>query len=126
MAESIEQGDLRGKRPIARVKLAQFSWASGATDAVSKDLPFTGMMRQFVTVVNDNTANRTATVAILDGDDYELYSLAAIPENATTVTTLSSSTEVCVPQGCTVKVTPSGDPGASGMTVDVTFMGYNP
>jgi hypothetical protein len=123
MAESIERMDTNTKRPVARVKLAQFSWASGETAAVSKEFPFNGIVKAHVTVVNDNTRNRTATVEVVDADSYSLYSLAAIPENATTTTVLTRDTDIYVPSGSSVTVTPSGDPGAGGMTVDVTFYG---
>ena len=126
MAEKITKVDSNLKNPVARIKLAQFSWASGETAAVTKMFPFNGIVRQFHTVINDNTGNRTATVAIVDEDSYPIHSTAAIPENATTTTTLTADTEAYVPSGCNVTVTPSGDPGEGGMTVDVTFIGYSP
>ena len=125
MAERIERADGKSKRPVARIKLAQFAWASGATAAVTKELPFNGVVKAHVAVITDNTGNRTATIAVVDGDSYSLYSVAAIPENATTTTVLTRDTEIYVPSGCSVSVTPSGDPGAGGMTVDVTLYGVS-
>ena len=126
MAEKIDRGDGTGRNPVARIKLAQYSWASGETAAVEKSFPFNGIVQQFVTVVNDNTGNKTATVTIEDEDDYTIYSLGGIAEAATTVTKLTADTQVYVPNGCVVKVTPSGDPSTSGMTVDLTFIGISP
>ena len=126
MAEKINRGDGTGRNPVARVKLAQYTWASGAAAAVEKSFPFNGIVQQFVTVVNDNTGNRTATVAIHDEDGYTIHSTSGIAENATTVTKLTADTQAYVPNGCTIKVTPSGDPSTSGMTVDVTFIGISP
>ena len=123
MTERIDRAEGRSKRPIARVKLAQFSWATGETAAVEKELPFNGIVKAFVTVVSANTNDRTVTVAIVDGDSYSLYSLGSISHTATTTTVLTRDTEIYVPSGCSVKVTPSDDPGATGVTADVTFYG---
>lgn len=122
MAEKItDQRKSTGyERPVFRVKLAQFVWASGATAAVSKNFPANGIVKAFTTVVNDNTSGATATVAILDEDSYTLYTSGAIAEAATTVTT---ALDIYVPSGSTVKITPSKDPSTTGMTVDVTFYG---
>ncbi|MCP4537778.1 MAG: hypothetical protein GY832_11595 [Chloroflexi bacterium] len=123
MAESIERADTLGQRPVARVKLAQYSWDSGETAAVTKEFPFTGVVKCFVSEVSDNTGNRTITVAVVDEDSYSIYSKGTIAENATTTTVLTRDTDIFVPAGCSVTVTPSGDPGVGGMTADVTFYG---
>ena len=126
MAESIVRGDTNGRRPVARVKLAQFSWTTAETAAVEKELPFNGIVKCHVAVVSANANNRTANVAIVDGDSYALYTSGELTTAATTTTVLSRDTEVYVPSGCSVKVTPSGVPGnngTTGMTVDVTLYG---
>ena len=126
MTESINRADGKSKRPVARVKLAQFSWTTAETAAVEKELPFNGIVKCHVAVVSTNANNRTATVAIIDGDSYALYTSGALTTAATTTTVLSRDTEVYVPSGCSVKVTPSGAPGnivTTGMTVDVTLYG---
>lgn len=111
------------KHPVWREKLAQFTWASGVGTAGTANFPVCGIMRAFVAVVSNTTNNITITVAITDEDSYELYSLAAIADNGTTVTTLTAHTEIFIPEGSIITVTPSGDPGLSGATVDLTFIG---
>jgi hypothetical protein len=111
------------KHPVWREKLAQFTWASGASAADTANFPICGIMRAFVTVVNATTNNITITVAITDEDSYQLYSLGAIADDGTTVTTLTAHTEIFIPEGSIISVTPSGDPGLSGATVDLTFIG---
>jgi hypothetical protein len=111
------------KRPIFRCKLAQQSWADGETDAIDVEIPICGILNQYATKVSDNTGNKTMTVSIYDEDDQLLYTAAGIAENATTVTKLTADTEVCIPAGSYCKMTPSGDPGVSGLTVDVTLIG---
>lgn len=124
MAEKFTDSRKSGApQPVWRAKFAQFSWASGESAADEKEIPFNGILKAHVAVVSDNTGNRTITVAIEDEDDYQLYSLSGIAENATTTTVLTRDTEVYIPTGSVVKVTPSGDPGSGGMTVDVTFYG---
>jgi len=95
----------------------QFSWASGASAAKTQPISHNGFLKQFYTIINDNTGNRTLTVEILDQDSVSVYSLAGIAENATTTTQLTTTTMAPVGEKYFVKVTPSGDPGASGMTV---------
>jgi hypothetical protein len=56
-------------------------------------------------------------VEILDKDSVSIYSQAGVPENATTSYQLTTTTMAPVGEQYLVKVTPSGDPGASGMTV---------
>jgi hypothetical protein len=97
--------------------------SGGESDAISVALPVSGVIYAHATAVSDNTGNRTMTVAITDEDSISLYSLAAIPENATTVTRLTAGTEIYVPAGCNVTLTPSDDPGEGGMTCTVTFYG---
>jgi hypothetical protein len=116
------------KKTIRRIVVPQVSVADGATAAVDSIIgSLNGTIRQFTVTVNDNTNNVTATVAFLDADDYVMHSEAAIAENATTAFqywTLSGTDlplALLVDDTITVRMTPSGDPGASGMTVDIVF-----
>lgn len=113
----------RERHPVWRVECDQLSWASGDSTAQSFAFPINGVIQEFTAVLNDNTGNKTVTVAIRDEDNYSLYTSGALAENATTVTKLTADTQVYVPDGCNVLVTPSGDPGASGLTVDLVFYG---
>ena len=126
MALKVNRGDGTTARPIGRIKLAQFSWASGASAASTVTMPLNGIMRVMIVVVSSSTNSVTATVAITDEDSYTLYSLGTIGAGATTVTTLTADTEIWVPSGSSVTVTPSGDPGTTGVTVDVTFIARSP
>lgn len=86
------------------------TWASGVTAAVTHKLYENGMIRAHVFSCNNCTNGITFTVEILDNDSNSIYSLAAIPENATTLT---SSLAIPVNKEFSVKITPSGDPGVS-------------
>lgn len=126
----IDRRDISGRYPVARYELAQQSWASGASAAATAYLyNINGIVEQIEVTINDNTGNRTATVAIASEDAGSLYSQAAIPENATTVYTALSNkgtpdasfNPFLVCGDLTFTVTPSGDPSTTGMTVDVAI-----
>jgi len=113
---------------ISRYECPRVTIPNGGTAAVSSSaLRLNGIIRQISVTVNDNTGNKTATAAIVDEDSITLWSEAGIAEAATTVFqywTLSSTDlplAVCVDGNITIKVTPSGDPGTSTMTVDVVL-----
>lgn len=111
------------KDPVFRVKLEQFTWASGVSTVVSKSVPVNGKVRVIVGVANNSTNSITYTTTIVDEDSYQLYTKADWAENATEVVTLTADTEVFVPAGSLINITPSGDPGASGGTFDLTLIG---
>lgn len=113
---------------INRRKVTQHTFANGVTAALEKTLnAVRGICEQIEVVINDNDGNATATVTITSDISGQLYSKAGVPENATTVyrarglagTTDSDFPAFACCSDLTVKVEPSGDPGASGMTVDV-------
>ena len=106
----------------------QQSWASGASGAKEVTIPdVRGRIEQIEVKVSNNTGNVTATVAIASANAGSLYSQAAIPENAATVyraTSDATDFDAFYAAGdLTVTITPSGDPGASGLTVDVNLYG---
>ena len=116
------------KKNIRRLEVPQVSVASGSTAAVNTDIgSINGTIKQMAVTLNDNTNNVTATVAIRDEDDYVIHSEAGIAENATTVFKYMTESGTDLPlavlcDGQTdVLVTPSGDPGAGGLTVDVVL-----
>jgi hypothetical protein len=119
----------RDPQPVARLEFAQGVWASGASGALQKTMTVNGCCEQITVKVNDNTGNRTATVTITDENGATLYSQATIPENATTLyvarshkgTPDASFNPFLAAGVLTATITPSGDPGASGMTVDVAL-----
>jgi len=112
-------------KPVARYEFAQLSWASGASGAKTATLSnINGICEQFKTVASNATNGITVTVAITDADSGSLVSVATIAENATTFSKATSDASdfdaFLVSDGTyTLTVTPSGDPGSSGITVDV-------
>lgn len=109
---------------VARYQFAQQSWAaavSATTEPVLLDV--SGKCEQIEVVVNNNTNNVTATVTITSQNSGTLFTQAAIAENATTVyKATSDSTDFdafLINGNLTAAITPSGVPGASGLTVDV-------
>lgn len=112
---------------VGRIAFEQATWASGVSDAVVKSRPVHGCCEQLTVKVNDNTGNRTATVTITDENAATLFTKSGIAENATATyfarsykQTQDADFNPFLAAGrLTCTITPSGDPGASGMTVDV-------
>ena len=114
---------------INRLHVEQHTFADGVIAALAKTLKGArGICEQIEVVVNNNTGDATATVTITSDLSGQLYTKAGIPENATTAYKargLAGTTDsdfpafLCSGADLTVTATPSGDPGASGMTVDV-------
>jgi hypothetical protein len=106
---------------------AQATWASGVSSAVVKTLNVNGVCEQIAVKVNNNTGNRTATVTITDENGATLFTKSGIAENATATyfarsykgTPDADFNPFLVAGTLTATITPSGDPGESGMTVDV-------
>ncbi len=114
---------------VRKTKLQQQTWANGVSAATNPTAPMHGRLEQIKVTINNNTGNRTLTLAIKDADGDTLLTIAAIPENATTVYTANSEKAVqdanfdalLLDEICTFTCTPSGDPGASGMTADISL-----
>lgn len=112
---------------VGRIAFDQATWASGVSAAVAKSRPVHGCCEQLTVKVNNNTGNRTATVTITDENGATLFTQAGIAENATTTYFARSYKAVqdanfnpFLAAGLlTATITPSDDPGVSGMTVDV-------
>jgi len=111
------------KNPVWRVEFDQFTWANGETGALTKDILINGKVGVIIGKTNNSTNAITYTTTIYDEDSYELYTKADWAENATEVVTLTADTKVLLPPGSKVTITPSGDPGTSGGTFDLTFIG---
>lgn len=115
--------------PVYAYSIAQQSWAAAASGAATVTLAnMNGICEQIEVKLNNNTNNVTATVAIASALGGTLFSQAGIAENATTVLTALSNkgtqdanfNPFLVDGNLTMTITPSGAPGASGLTVDVT------
>ncbi|MCK5017539.1 MAG: hypothetical protein KAS32_10770 [Candidatus Peribacteraceae bacterium] len=124
MAEKIvDRRSNANKDSVFRVKLAQFTWADGVTAAESKAVPVNGRVRVIAGTTNNSTNAITYTTTIADEDSNQLYTKADWAESATEIVTLTVSTEVYVPAGSTITITPSADPGSTGGTFDITLIG---
>jgi hypothetical protein len=124
MTRTAEDKRVRGRQsPVAALQFAQQSWVNGNTDVLTPDLVVNGMVEQIEVVISNATNGITFTVAIATEDGGALYSQAAIPENASTIykaTSDASAFDAFLAAGTlTATLTPSGDPGESGVTVDV-------
>ena len=112
---------------VKRLPIEQQSWASGATAALAPIRKVTGRVEQIVVKISNATNGITFTLTITDEDSAQLYTKASIAENATAIYTANSNKatqdadfNAFLADGTlTFTLTPSGDPGASGVTVDV-------
>jgi len=118
MANEDRRGNTLRTTPVYRKELSTITIASGGTTEVTIDESLNGIIGTIVATVNNTTNSVTATLSIRDEDSAVLYSKAAIAENDITVL---SGVDVLTAGALTVGVTPSGDPGASTMTVDLVF-----
>lgn len=120
MANTIK--DRRGDptHPVVRVDVESHTWISGETAAVDKTVDLNAIWRSAVVEVSNPTNVITVTLALLDQDGCSRSSTAAIARNASTLVSL---TGLWIDEAMTVRVTPSGDPGASGLTVTVHLYG---
>lgn len=110
-----------------RFPFGQAVWVDKETAAVIKTMSVNGCCEQIAVKVSDNTGNRTATVTITDNNGAVLFTKSGISKNATT-TYFARSYKVVQDADfnpflsvdtLTATITPLGDPGANGMTVDV-------
>jgi len=108
------------QKPIARYELAQQTWASGATAAASATIAkLNGQIVMIEVDVDENTTNNiTFTLAIATPNSGSLYSQASIADNGATIYRPSNAI-YAANDTLTFTLTPSGDPGATGATVDV-------
>ena len=103
---------------IVRVELDTITIPNGGTTEVTIPWYLNGVIRTMVSTINNTTNSVTATVAIKDEGDLTIYSVGSLAENTSTTTTDVDA--YCAGQ-LTIGVTPSGDPGASTMTVDLVI-----
>lgn len=123
MAQKVTDLRYDPRRPVFRVKMEQFAWADGETAAVVKPVPACGRVRVIIGTASNSENAVTYTTTIADEDGLVLYTKADWAEAATEKVQLSADTEVYVPPGCTMTVTPSGDPGSPVGTVDLVLIG---
>ena len=119
-------GHAKGGNVIGKMMTKIFTWASGASAALTDTLLMNGLCRQIeVDVAEDTTNNITFTVAVTTADGGSLFSVAAIADNGSTILKATSDATTfdafLVAETVTVTVTPSGAPGTTGATVNVGF-----
>ena len=95
-----------------------YTFASGDTAEVTQAIPINGILRQIIVKCSGATAVVTATVAIDDNEDNEIWSKATMAES----TTYKIDLEELVSGNIDVGVTPSTDP-LSAYTVTITLKG---
>jgi hypothetical protein len=115
--------------PVADAAFAQGVWADTETGALQKTLSnINGEIGAIDIVISDATNAITFTVAITNANGATIYSEAGLAENASHFKVAYSNkgtqdadfNPALVNGDLTATLTPSGDPGASGVTVDVT------
>ncbi|HCX88617.1 MAG TPA: hypothetical protein DG761_11385 [Gammaproteobacteria bacterium] len=115
-------------KPVGALSLVQATWASGATAALTRTVQnVSGVCRQIEFKVAENTTNNiTFTLTITSESGAQLFTAAAIADNGTTIfkaTSDATDFDAFLMAGTiTFLITPSGDPGATGATVDVDIL----
>ncbi len=112
---------------VKRLPIEQQSWATGVTTVKTPTRKVRGKVEQIVVKISNATNGITFTLTITDEDGAQLYTKASIAENATAIyfansnkATFDADFNAFLAEGIlTFTLTPSGDPGASGVTVDV-------
>ncbi len=115
----------QGTSSVTRKAVPQQSWATGVSAVLTPTMAVRGKVEQIVVEISDATNGITFTLTITNSNGGTLYTQAGIAENAVTVyKATSDSTDFNAFLGdeiCTFTLTPSGDPGASGVTVDAVM-----
>ena len=118
--------------PVFRVEAAQLSRVNGDANDVSTTVILNGTIRQITVGINDNTGNRTATIDIIDDNGSVLFTTESVAENTESAPVVQhfmteSSTDLplalLVTGTVTIDANLSGDPGTSGMTIDIVLYG---
>ncbi len=112
---------------VGKVMLTEQSWSTGETAAATETRVIVGKCSQIEVDVAENTTNGiTFTVAVATADGGSLYSQAAIADNGSTIyrsyskgASDSDFEAFLMAESVTITTTPSGDPGATGATVNV-------
>ena len=108
------------RKAIWKGVVPQMSWASGASAEKTDSFNAAGVVRNMCVKVSNATNAITFTLQLRDANGTKLFDQAGIEKNAVTAFV---GIEIYFLGTLTVGVTPSGDPGASGVTVDVTMYG---
>ena len=118
-----------GRFRIAKFQFSQLSWASGVTSSKTAELNVNVTIERIDVIVSNATNAITMSIKMTDENSATCVdTIATISENATSTYLASKATPdfpACpVNNTLTLTVTPSGDPGTSGVTADVIIYGY--
>lgn len=103
-----------------RRKMTQMSWASGVSAAVEEDCNVGGTIQTMTARASNATNSITYTIKLYDENDTQLFEQSGLAENHNSSIL---NIDIFFYGVLTVEVTPSGDPGASGFTVDIDIHG---
>lgn len=121
-------------RTVFKIDVPQMTVANGAAVAVSEDVQINGSIKQITVGIGDNTNDRTAVITLVDADGSLLFTGEAMAEATATARSTNvqqfmtlSGTDLLLDIHCagtiTVIATPSGDPGDTNMTIDISIYG---
>lgn len=114
---------------VGKMKIVEQTFANGDTVAVTDTLVINGRCSQIeFDCAEDTTSSITFTLAVTTADGGTLFTKAAIADNGSTIlraysmgATDSDFEAFLAAETVTVTITPSGDPGTSGATINVGF-----
>lgn len=115
-------------KPVARVEVPTITCPNGASAEVTEDVPLNMTVKTIVVRIGTATnGDETYTLKIRDDNGAEHLSKATLPDATKTVLNSTKATadfdEFCLNGIVTVGITPSGDPGDSGVDVSVDLIG---
>lgn len=110
LTSSVEKrGDTLNKHPVWE-RVITFTFASGEWDITTHSLDINGVLQKLVVICGSSgSANPTATVSIKDNADAELFTVAGLVENSTSLYSLTEPLTGTID----VAVTPSINPAAA-------------
>lgn len=113
------------KKPVVSHRITQMSWGAAATDAQTEALTVNAVLTEMSVKISAATNAITFTVSLVDEYGGTRYTQSGIAVNGTTVlpTAFGAGMAVNCAGDLTLTVTPSGAPGAGGVTVDIDVLG---
>ncbi len=110
------------RKPIWDKVFTAMTWTNGASGAQSDaTLDVNGIMKVAILSFPTNTGGKTVILSFVDQDGYEIYSSG---EKSASTHVLAITVPVKGTAGdITAIITPNGDPGASGLTVNFKVYG---
>jgi len=111
---------------VRKVSLDQQSWDSGASEKATTYRKVNGKCEQIAVKISVNTNTVAGKVSIYDSNGGKLYEKTSIPTGTTTIyygnslgsTDCDFKSFLCDGK-LTVEITPDGDPGTTGVKIDV-------